>query len=80
MTVAIVFEVQTTSDEPLHAMLQEIDALPYWERQMMIGRVMRFRGDQIIEEAAGALAVQSAENRRQERIRATRERNKQAGT
>lgn len=76
MTVSIVFEVQTTPDEPLHAMLAEIDALPHWERQMMIGRVMRFRGDQIIEEASGALAVQAAEDRRQERIRATRERNK----
>jgi hypothetical protein len=76
MTVSIVFEVRTTPDEPLHAMLSEIDTLPHWERQLMIGRVMRFRADQIVEEAAGALAVQAAEDRRQARIRATRERNK----
>lgn len=78
MTVSVLFEVQTTQDEPLHAMLSEIDALPHWERQLMIARVMRFRADQITEEAAGALAVQAAEERRQARIRATRERNKVA--
>lgn len=75
MTVSILFEVQTTPDEPLHEMLTEIDALPHWERQMIIARVMRFRADQIAEEAAGALAVQAAEDRRQARARATRERN-----
>jgi hypothetical protein len=37
---------------------------------------MQFRGGQIIEEAAGHLAVQAAEDRRQTRIRETRERNK----
>lgn len=76
MTVSVLFEVQTTPDEPLHAMLSEVDALPHWERQMMIARVMRFRADQIAEEAAGALAVQAVEDRRQARARATRERNR----
>ena len=78
MTVSIVFEVQTTPEEPLHEMLTEIDKLPHWERQLMIARVMRFRADQIAEEAAGALAVQVVEDRRQARIRATRARNKQS--
>lgn len=76
MTVSILFEVQTTPDEPLHALLSDIDKMPHWERQMMIARVMRFRADQIAEEASGALAVQAAEDQRQARIRATRERNK----
>lgn len=76
MTVSVLFEVQTTPDEPLHELLSEIDKMPHWERQLMIGRVMRFRADQITEEAAGALALQAAEDRRQARIRATRERNR----
>lgn len=76
MTVSVLFEVRATPDEQLHAALQEIDAMPHWERQMMIARVMRFRADQIAEEASGALAVQAAEERRQARIRATRERNR----
>lgn len=43
----------------------------------MIARVVRFRTEQIAEEAAGALAVQAAEDRRQTRIRATRQGNEQ---
>lgn len=75
MTVSIAFEVQATPDEPMHELLAEVDALPYWERQLVIGKVMQLRGQQIIEEAAGALAVQAREDQRQERIRATRARN-----
>lgn len=56
-------------------MLEEIDRLPHWERQLMTARVMRFRADQMAEEAAGAIAVQRTEDRRQERARLTRERN-----
>lgn len=29
MSVSILFEVQTTPDEPLHELLSEIDALPH---------------------------------------------------
>lgn len=76
MSVAILFEVQATPDEPLHEILAEVDKLPHWERQMMIARVMRFRADQMAEEAAGGLALQAAEERRQARARATRERKK----
>lgn len=78
MTVSILFEVQTTPDEPLHELLAEIDKMPHWERQLMIARVMQFRASQIAEEAAGALAVQAVEDRRQARIRATRERKRHA--
>ena len=74
MTVSILFEVQATDDEPIRDLLAEIDALPHWERQLMTARVMRFRADQMAEEAAGQLALQRVEARRQERIRATRER------
>lgn len=77
MSVSIIFEVQTTPDEPLNDLLTEIDALPYWERQLMTARVMRFRADQMAEEAAGHLAVAAVEERRQARIRETRERKKQ---
>jgi hypothetical protein len=80
MSVAVVFEVQATPDEPLHELLADIEALPHWERQMMIARVMRFRADQMAEEATGALAVQAVEDRRQERIRATRARNRATDT
>lgn len=75
MSVSIIFEVQTTPDEPLSDLLTEIDALPHWERQLMTARVMRFRADQMAEEAAGHLAVAAVEERRQARIRETRERN-----
>ncbi len=78
MTVSVIFEVQTTPDEPLNALLAEIDALPHWERQLMTARVMRFRADQMAEEAAGQLAVAAVEERRQARIRETRERKKQS--
>lgn len=78
MTVSIIFEVQTTPDEPLNDLLAEIDALPHWERQLMTARVMRFRADQMAEEAAGQLAVAAVEERRQARIRETRERKKQS--
>jgi len=78
MTVSIIFEVRTTPDEPLNDLLAEIDALPHWERQLMTARVMRFRADQMAEEAAGQLAVAAVEERRQARIRATRERKKQS--
>jgi hypothetical protein len=74
----MVFEVQTTPDEPLNELLTEINGLPHWERELMIAKVMRFRADQMAEEAAGRLAVQAVEDRRQERIRATRARNRAA--
>lgn len=80
MTVSILFAVQTTPDEPLNDLLTEIDGLPHWERQLMTARVMRFRADQMAEEAAGHLAVQAAEDRRQARIRATKARNRAAQT
>jgi hypothetical protein len=76
MTVSIVFEVHATEDEPVHAMLQEIQALPIWERELMTARIMRWEADRRTEEAAGACAVQAAEDRRQARIRATRARNR----
>ena len=78
MTVSVLFEVQATEDEPIRNLLAEIDSLPHWERQLMTARVMRFRADQMAEEAAGHLALDSAEARRQERIRVTRERNRDA--
>ena len=76
MTVSILFEVRATPEEPLNDLLSEIDRLPHWERQLMTARVMRFRADQLAEEAAGAMAVEKREAQRQARIRATRERNK----
>ncbi len=76
MTVSIVFEVHATEDEPIHEMLQEIQSLPTWERELMTARIMRWEADRRAEEAAGARAVQEAETRRQARIRATRERNR----
>lgn len=78
MTVSILFEVQASQDEPIRDLLAEIDSLPHWERQLMTARVMRFRADQMAEEAAGQLALDRAEARRQERIRATRDRKKAA--
>lgn len=76
MTVSIVFEVHASEDEPIHEMLQEIQSLPIWERELMTARIMRWEADRRIEEAAGARAVQEAEYRRQARIRETRERNR----
>ena len=73
MTVSILFEVRATPEEPLNDLLSEIDRLPHWERQLMTARIMRFRADQLAEEAAGALAVERREEQRQARIRATRE-------
>lgn len=76
VTVSIVFEVHATEDEPVHAILQEIQSLPVWERELMTARIMRWEADRRTEEAAGARAVQEAEDRRQARIRETRERNR----
>ncbi len=80
MTVSVLFEVRATPDEPMHALLADVDALPHWERQLVIADVMRFRADQMTIEAAGARAVQAAEDRRQARIRATRAANKAVAT
>ena len=70
------FEVHATEDEPLHATLAEIAALPHWERELMTARIMRFEADRRAEKASGAIALQEAEERRQARARATRDRNK----
>lgn len=78
MTVSVLFELQATEDEPIREILTEIDAMPHWERQLMTARIMRFRADQMAEEAAGALALQASEDRRQARARETRERNRAA--
>lgn len=78
MTVSVLFELRATEDEPIRDLLADIDALPHWERQLMTARVMRFRADQMAEEAAGALAIAAAENRRQDRAQATRARNRRA--
>lgn len=75
MTVSTLFEVRATEDEPIRDLLAEIDALPHWERQLMTARVMRFRADQMAEEAAGVLAVAATEKRRQDRARTTRAQN-----
>lgn len=78
MSVSIVFEVQATPDEPIHEMLKDIDQLPHWEKQLLIGKIMQFRGQQIIEEAAGVIAIDKREAQRQARIRATRKARKEA--
>lgn len=78
MTVSIVFEVHATEDEPIHEMLEEIQALPIWDRDLMTARIMRWEADRRTEAAAGARAVREAEDRRQARIRETRERNRLA--
>lgn len=74
MTVSIVFEVQATPDEPIAELLAEIARLPHWERQLMNAKIMRFRADQMAEEAAGQIALNAQEERRQARARETRAR------
>lgn len=76
MTVSMVFEVHATEEEPVHEMLQEIQSLGRWERELMTARIMRWEADRRAEEAAGFIALQAAEDRRQARIRETRERNR----
>lgn len=76
MTVSMVFEVHATEDEPCRALLEEIDGLPHWERELMISRIMRWEADRRAECAAAAIALRDHEARRADRARLTRERNR----
>ena len=76
MTVSMVFEVRATAGEPVCELLQEIDALPHWERELMIARIMRWEADRRAENAAAAIALRDQDTRRADRARLTRERNR----
>jgi hypothetical protein len=78
MSVTTVFEIHATDGEPIRDILADIDALPHWERELMIARIMRHEADRRAEQAAAALALQRAEDRRTSAARATREKNRAA--
>ncbi|MFF7681484.1 hypothetical protein ACFZA2_01895 [Microbacterium sp. NPDC007973] len=80
MSVQTVFEIHATEDEPIHAMLREVQTLPTYERELVTARLMVHEGTRRAEAAAASIALRNQEQRRTSLARATRARNRKLGT
>lgn len=80
VSVQTVFEIHATEDEPLHAMLQEVQSLPIYERELVTARLMVHEGTRRAEAAAASIALRDQEQRRTNLARTTRARNHELGS
>lgn len=81
MTVSVLFELRDTDpDSPLSQSLREVEAMPWNDRDYIIGAVMMQQGQRMMEKAAIWADRERVEKDRAARAAETRRRNREKAT